>query len=536
MFKNMSIGKKIVFGFVAMLALIVVLIGLSRYSLSTSTAKLTNLIENDDTVVQHAYAAKIALLEARRNEKELLYVNDEILGKTANKFTAQLYSELEIVDGLVKKTADPKLAEMSPKLLGLSAEYQKQFQAMIAAAIGQDRMMAAISVRKTAQSMETMLKDFLEGMNERITNETAKTKSEISAISNFALLTGLIAIVIGSLLAFFIPRAITRPLNKMQAVITEVEKSRDLTRRITVDGHDEVGQTADAFNRLMTVLQNALGDILSNVSQVSDAAHKLSATANQVADSSSQQSEAASAMAATVEQVTVSINQVSESASDAQKISGKTGELSNQGGTIIHNAATEMMQIADSVRQTSTIIENLGQQSDQISSVVQVIKGLAEQTNLLALNAAIEAARAGEQGRGFAVVADEVRKLAERTSKATEEISAVIGAIQGYTRTAVSSMGTTASQVNGGVALAQQAGDAINQIKEGADHVIKVVNDISSALIEQSAASNNIATNVERVAQMSEANRASTGEAASAAKNMEKLADNMRDAVNQFKI
>lgn len=532
----MTIGKKIGFGFTAMLLLIAALLGISRFTLSTSASKFTQLLENETAVITHAYNAKIALFEARRNEKDLLYVSDETLVNSANKFMSQLRGELETVDAMVKKTADPKLVGVTPKLLSLCGDYQKQFQSMAAAPVGQERMMAALTVRKTAQAMESLLKDLLEGMNDRIAKETLQTQSYIGAIGQFALLTGIAAMIIGSLLAFFIPRAITRPLNLMKGVITEVEKSRDLTRRIAVGGHDEVGQTADAFNRLMAVLQSALGDILHNVSQVSDAAQMLSSSSGKVAISSAQQSEAATAMAATVEEVTLSINQVSESTREAQQISSKTGDLSSQGGTIIHNAATEMMHIADIVRQTSAMIEKLGLQSNQISSVVQVIRDVAEQTNLLALNAAIEAARAGEQGRGFAVVADEVRKLAERTTMATEEISGVIGAIQDSTRTAVISMSTAVTQVSGGVALAQQAGDSINQIKEGAVQVIKVVNDICSALVEQSVASNDIASNVERVAQMSEANRASTGETASAANHLEQLADTMRIAVSQFKI
>jgi len=343
-------------------------------------------------------------------------------------------------------------------------------------------------------------------------------------------------LVLGLFLAWTIIRSITGPLNQMRTSIVEVEKSNDFTQRIAVAGHDEVGQTANSFNQLMASLQSALGDILDNVGRVSDAARTLSSTSSQVAASSSQQSEAASAMAATVEQVTVSINHVSGSASTALEISRKSGDLSSQGGTIIHNAATEMMKIANTVRQTSSTIEDLGQQSNQISSVVQVIKDVAEQTNLLALNAAIEAARAGEQGRGFAVVADEVRKLAERTTKATEEITQMIGTIQVSARAAVSSMNNAVNQVDGGVALAQQAGDSINQIKDGAGQVISVVNDISAALAEQSSASNDIASHVERVAQMSEENSAAAGETASAANHLEQLAGTMRSAVSRFRI
>ena len=339
-----------------------------------------------------------------------------------------------------------------------------------------------------------------------------------------------------SISIFWLGRSISVPLDRMRTAIAEVEHSGDFTRRIPINGNNEVGQTAHSFNQLMDTMQAALRNILNSVDQVSDATRTLSSSSAQAATSSVQQSEAASAMAATVEQVTASIHHVSDSARDALTISRKSGELSSQGGAIIHSAATEIMQIADTVRATSSTIEELGQQSNQISSVVQVIKDVADQTNLLALNAAIEAARAGEQGRGFAVVADEVRKLAERTTKATEEITQMIGAIQGSARAAVGSMDNAVNQVGGGVRFAQQAEEAINQIKDGAGQVIGMVNDISSALMQQSSSSNAIATQVEKVAQMSEENSAAAGETANAANQLEQLANDMRATVSKFRI
>ncbi len=213
---DMTIGKKIGLGFAAMLLLIVMLLSISRYTLGSTASRFTQLLDNETAVISHAYNAKIALLEARRNEKDLLYVSDETLVNSANKFMAQLRGELETVDAMVKKTSDPKLVELTPKLLGLAGDYQKQFLAMAAAPVGQERMLAALSVRKTAQAMELMLKDLLEGMNARISNETLQTHGYIDSISRVALLTGIVAMIIGSLLAFFIPLAITRPLNLMK--------------------------------------------------------------------------------------------------------------------------------------------------------------------------------------------------------------------------------------------------------------------------------------------------------------------------------
>lgn len=346
---------------------------------------------------------------------------------------------------------------------------------------------------------------------------------------------GLVAALLATLFSALISKSIVTPVGAMKSTMMEIGKSGDFTRRIEVNSKDEIGQTARSFNDLIGNLQSALHELHDGIDRLFDSSRALSASSHQVATGSAHQNEAASAMAATVEEVTVSINHVSESAREALQLSRKSGELSVQGGEIIHNAASEMKQIADTVRQTSISIEELGQQSTQISSIVQVIKEIAEQTNLLALNAAIEAARAGEQGRGFAVVADEVRKLAERTSSATEEITQMIDSIQNTARIAVGSMSGAVNQVGSGVALAQQAGDAINEIQSGSEHVLRTVGEISSALVEQSAASNDIASHVEKVAQMADENSAAAENTAGAANNLAQLADGMRTAINRFK-
>jgi methyl-accepting chemotaxis protein len=346
---------------------------------------------------------------------------------------------------------------------------------------------------------------------------------------------GLIAAILATLFSILIARSIILPVGAMKSTMVEIGKTGDFTRRIDVNGKDEIGQAARSFNEMVGNLQATLHELHDGIDRIFDSSRALSTSSHQVATSSAHQSEAASAMAATVEQVTVSINHVSESAREALQFSRKSGELSGQGSEIIHNAAAEMKQIANTVRQTSVSIEDLGQQSTQISTIVQVIKEIAEQTNLLALNAAIEAARAGEQGRGFAVVADEVLKLAERTSGATEEITQMIDTIQNTARVAVGSMSGAVGQVDSGVALAEQAGEAINQIREGSGRVIQTVGEISSALVEQSAASNDIAGHVEHVAQMTEENSAAAEETAGAANNLAQLADHMRTAINRFK-
>ena len=345
-----------------------------------------------------------------------------------------------------------------------------------------------------------------------------------------------VQVLLSLLINFILRRFVSAPTGRMQAEISRVSETGDFTRRIEVTSNDEIGQTARSFNTLMENLQTAFRQVHDGIEKVADSSHSLSTSSQQVANGSSSQSDAASAMAATVEQVTVSIAHVSDGAQEALRISRDSSERSERGGEIIHRAAQEMMEIANTVRQTSSSIENLGEQSNQISVIVNVIKEIADQTNLLALNAAIEAARAGEQGRGFAVVADEVRKLAERTAKSTQEITNMISVMQNSSRVAVTEMAAMVNQVDDGVALAKQAGDAIVQIRMESSDVTKTVGDISSALAEQSKASHDIAAQIEKVSQMTEMNSAAAEQAAGAATELESLAEAMRATVNRFKI
>jgi methyl-accepting chemotaxis protein len=336
-------------------------------------------------------------------------------------------------------------------------------------------------------------------------------------------------------LGLWIVRNISASIHMLHETIVRVQSSNDLTQRAVVSGKDEIAQIGEAFNLLMGSMQGIIRNVSESAERVRQSASQVAASTSHVSSGSQAQSEAAASIAATMEQMTVSIDQVAEHASEAHNSSLENGSLSSKGSEVILQVVNDMRRIADTVNQSSVIIQDLGKQSDEIYTIVQVIKDIADQTNLLALNAAIEAARAGEQGRGFAVVADEVRKLAERTSQSTRVIAEIVGKIQGGTKNAVSSMETGVSQVNQGVELAGQAGEAISQISSGAQKVSHAASDISAAIQEQSVASTDIAKNVERVAQMSDENHAAIQEVASAAHNLENLAEELESAVRKFK-
>lgn len=310
----------------------------------------------------------------------------------------------------------------------------------------------------------------------------------------------------------------------------------DLTTRIALEARDELRLVAGSFNDMAAAMCRLISSIQSNSGQVADAARGMLASARQIDTASQRQSEAASSMAAAVEQMTVGIDHIAGNATHANDLARVSGKLSSEGGEIVESVVRDIGEIAESVSGSARTIGELGHRSEQISAIVGVIKEIADQTNLLALNAAIEAARAGEQGRGFAVVADEVRKLAERTTHSTQEIAQMVQSIQHGVRIAVESMQRGVTQVNAGVARAQQAGEAMASIRGEAGRVVHTVAGISDALREQSAASTEIARNVETIARMAEENSSVAGNSHETADHLEGLANSLQEAVSRFKV
>lgn len=323
------------------------------------------------------------------------------------------------------------------------------------------------------------------------------------------------------------------PLTMLEAAHRIAEG--DLTVQLDV-ARGDMTSLLSAIGLMQTNLRKTIAHSSQAADQVSEAARGLAASATQVSKSSSLQSEASSSMAAAVEQVTVSISHVAGSAASARSLAEETGRLSTEGKNLVQDTISEINKIAESVSRSGEVICTLGEQSDKISSIVQVIKEIADQTNLLALNAAIEAARAGEQGRGFAVVADEVRKLAERTALSTKEIATMIDSVQHGTQSAVQRMEEGRTQVGTGVQMAARTGDSMARVQIATHQVIDVVEDISTALREQSSASTQIAQNVEKIAQMTEENSAAINTVSQSADHLQQLAIILKTSVGHFKI
>jgi methyl-accepting chemotaxis protein len=390
--------------------------------------------------------------------------------------------------------------------------------------------------RDTTEAMSKLAVELEQKTNDGFTQIVDENQASYSASRGFLLAASALVVALLVAITLTTSRRINRSVTLLQNTLSKARQQLDLTVRVPVGGQDELAQAGMALNTLFDELQSVLKGMRQHAEAVAGSSGRLSNSVGQLSGAVDQQNESTGSMAAAAEELAVSVAHVSDSAQRAQQISQQSLDLSEQGGGIIGHAVATMSSASGDIQSTAEGIEALGLRVQNIGQIANVIKDIADQTNLLALNAAIEAARAGEQGRGFAVVADEVRKLAERTSKATTEIAQVIGAIQSGADLAVKDMRGVVTQFSDIADTTRQAGASIQEIHTGSQNVMGVTQDISSALREQSAASESIAKQIEVIASMSESNSAAMTDVNDAAGTMNQLAQTMQSQLGKFVI
>ncbi len=372
-------------------------------------------------------------------------------------------------------------------------------------------------------------------------DEGAKHADEVAVAaahtSEMILLCGMLFMAaVAAALGYSIISSVVSSTSGMRDVMTRMASDGDLSSRVRVIGKDEVAEAATAFNTLIAGFANIIRQVNSNAGNVSVTAGNLAGASLRIAQGSQAQSGAAASTAAAIEEMTVSISSVAANTDDVRKLSACSLEKTQQGNQSVTVMINEIHNVQAAVQQIAGSVQEFVDSTRAIAGMTQQVKDIADQTNLLALNAAIEAARAGEQGRGFAVVADEVRKLAEKSAQSANEIDRVTNSlnqksthVEATVQSGLRSLQSTHEQVERVSVLLAEGGDAVARASHG-------VNDIAVAVGEQSLASNEIARNVERIAQMSEENYAAVSMNTQEIAQLEEMAKSLQTAVSRFRV
>ncbi|KAB0487540.1 methyl-accepting chemotaxis protein [Pseudomonas reinekei] len=350
-------------------------------------------------------------------------------------------------------------------------------------------------------------------------------------------MVGLLIAGIGLLVIWLVGHGIARPLKQMVAMLDDIAQGEgDLTRRLTSDRADELGSIAKGFNTFLAKLQAMITQVVTSVQSVSDSSEHTADIAIRTNMGVHKQMAEIDQVATAVHEMTATAQDVARNATQAAQAASHADQAASQGMQIVRDTSNSIGVLAVEIGRAVSVVQTLAKDSENINAILTAIRGIAEQTNLLALNAAIEAARAGEQGRGFAVVADEVRNLAQKTQKATEEIQTMIQQLQQGTRDVVRVMEDSQNRTDESVQHAAKAAEALETITQAVSVINDMNTQIASAAEEQSAVADDINRNVINIGQVANEVASGADESSAASADLTKLAEQQRRLINQFKV
>jgi methyl-accepting chemotaxis protein len=344
-------------------------------------------------------------------------------------------------------------------------------------------------------------------------------------------------LALGILMAWLVARTVTGPIKAVVDTIKDIAQGEgDLTRRLPIHGNNEIGELSEWFNSFIGKLHGIITQVSGSSLQLASSAQELQLTSKTMTESIAQLSSQSTSLATAGEEMSATSGDIANNCHHAADNAGGATQKANLGAAVVGKSIGVMNTIAERVKNAATTVDALGERSVQIGAIIGTIEDIADQTNLLALNAAIEAARAGEQGRGFAVVADEVRALAERTTRATKEIGEMIKAIQKETKDAVNSMEQSVAQVEQGTSHAADSGRSLQEILDIISDVTGQISQIATAAEEQTATTREISSNVMNLNDLAQQNDHALHETAIAANDVSRQAEELKELVGQFRL
>ncbi len=509
--------------------------GLSLLTSSQAPADAFLGLEGDDDEM-----AKDVVNQVKSIGLDGIYFTD-LNGHSIYPKDAQLPEDfLSVLGNASENRGDIKIAYLSGRMLG--------FAPIVDVDTPKGFLVFDINIPEELTSMASAIMDG----NSNASEEKADTRisahlksvynsSQIKSASYFKkmLFTTITVLLAAVLLITFIlntsSRNIIEPMKKLLDAFKK-QAGGDLTQEVHVNSKDEISELTQAFNSTNKKLNEILYDVTTYADSLAVSASQLFGVSQNIAVTATDQSSKSVQAASSMEELNSSFVNVAQNTSVAADSARQAAELAAKGGDIVTQTINGMNRISSSVNESASTVEALGRRSEQIGNIIQVINDIAGQTNLLALNAAIEAARAGEQGRGFAVVADEVRKLAERTTSATSEIADMIKGIQDDTGRAVTSMQSGTKEVEEGVHLTNQAGEALQQIVKSVLSVTDMVQQIATAAEEQSCTGEEVSTNLESVASSAKETAETVVNSSELTQSLDTLAQQLKQLVSGFRL
>jgi methyl-accepting chemotaxis protein len=538
----MKISQKLILGFSSMVLLVVVLGGVSWWGVNKINSEIESMYTNNTAPLPAIGEVGILFERIRVNVRDM-YLDKDIADrqKYANKI------------GELKKEIDAAMAKVEPTLNAPKAK--EEFAALkkeladfmvfggdicVLAKAGKDDEGQARIMKECRPNAAKVEEAIHKLNNTKIELALAKYNDSNTVaktlISTTIVLT-LVAIGIALLVGFLLTRSIVGPLGRMCSMIQDIAQGEgDLTKRLDDSSKDELAEVSRWFNIFIEKLHGIISMISNTSTQVAAASSQLNSTSERIATGAEEVAAQSATVATAGEEMSATSGDIAQSCQLAAEGAQRASQSANNGATVVERTVDVMSQIAAKVQESAKTVESLGERSDQIGAIIGTIEDIADQTNLLALNAAIEAARAGEQGRGFAVVADEVRALAERTTRATKEIGEMIKAIQRETKGAVAAMEQGVQQVEAGTVEAAKSGDALRDILGQVNDVATQVNQIATAAEEQTATTSEISNNMHQITQVVQETASGAHQSATAASQLYGNAEELQRLVKQFKL